>query len=81
LLAASTYLNCKKQTKILKWDLYLFYMYECFACQSVYSLTWKPEGSTRVPDTGATNGFELPCGWWESNPGRQCSELSKSQNT
>ena len=43
------------------------------ACTSVHHVSiWfseQPEEGTESPETGATNGCELPRGCWESNPG------------
>lgn len=45
----------------------LFYVYECFAC--VYGTYGGQKEGVGSPRIGITNGCELSCGCWESNPG------------
>ena len=60
-----------------------FYVYEHLsACIYVHHVNacclWRPEESIRSPGTGVKDGYELPCGCWESNLGPlqgQCSDL------
>lgn len=49
-------------------------MCECFPCMCVCMCTprgwwcpWGPEKDVRFPETGITDGYELPCGIWELN--------------
>jgi hypothetical protein len=43
------------------------------ACLSLYYMytycLWKPEEGIGSSRTGVTDGYELPCGSWELNPG------------
>ena len=45
----------------------------CVCVCALFVLTayriWKPEEGVRVPETGVTDGYELPWECWELNPG------------
>lgn len=49
--------------------LFFFYAYECLACMHDCAPHMIPEESIRCPGTKSTDGCELLCEWWESNPG------------
>jgi hypothetical protein len=48
-------------------DLFLFYVYECFAgtCVSVYHMHAMSTEVIRSSGTGITDGWEPTCGVWE----------------
>lgn len=65
-------------------DLFIFDVYECFACLCVYiscvCLVCMHAGQKRVPDLlkRITEGFEAPCGCWEST--QVVCKISSAQN-
>ena len=50
--------------------LFLLYAYEyLFAFMPVHQVPGKSGKDSGSPASGVTDGCELPCGCWESNPG------------
>jgi hypothetical protein len=49
------------------------YVYGSFVSMNIYiqhvQHPWRPEKSTGAPRTGVTDGYQLPSGCWEPNPG------------